>query len=139
MRWFIYFAVAALGMAGFGCSKQQPAQPQASAIHISAPPPGSEPYLFMLILTNSQPPPMRSLIAITKSMNYEWHKIGSDGTQSTARGTIPPEICDAVMTEWKAMSGRSSLDPTHEQAVYVGPVDGAHPPQVQRLLDYLPK
>ena len=139
MRWFIYFAVGALAMAMLGCSKQSPPQPQSSAIHISAPPPGTEPYLFMLILTNSQPPPMRSLIAITKSMKYEWHKVGSDGTQSTARGTIPPEICDAVMAEWKTMSGGSSADPTREQAVYAGPVDGAHPPQVQRLLDYLSK
>jgi hypothetical protein len=72
-------------------------------------------------------------------MKDEWHKVGSEGTQSTARGTIPPEICDSVMTEWKTMSGRSSIDPTREEAVYVGPVDGAHSPQVQRLLDYLSK
>ena len=138
MKWFTYLTVAELGIAALSCSKQSP-PPQSSAIHISAPPAGAEPYLFMLTLTNSPPPPMRSLIAITKSNKYEWHKFGSDGAQSTSRGVIPSEICDAVMAEWRTMSGRSSVDPAREQAVYVGPVDGAHPPQVQRLLDYLAK
>ncbi len=93
----------------------------------------------MLILTNSQPPPMRSLIAITKTMKFEWHKVAADGAQSTVRGVVPTEIYDAVMTEWRTMSGRASVDPAREQASYVGSVDGVHPPQVQRLLDYLSK
>src|SRR5258708_3015177 len=129
MRWFIYFAVGALAMAMLGCSKQSPPQSQSGAIHVSAPPPRTEPYLFMVILTNSQPPPMGALIAMSKSMKYEWHKVGSDGTHGTARGTIPSEICDAAVAEWKMMSGRGSVDSTREQAVYVGPDDGAHPPQ----------
>src|SRR5579863_7587234 len=107
MKWYVYFAVAALGIAAFVCSKHSQPQPQASAIHISASPPGAEPYLFMLILTNSQPPPMRSLIAITKRMKYEWHKTGSDGSQSTVKGDIPPQIFYAVMAEWRKMSARS--------------------------------
>jgi len=143
MRSFVYFVVIMFAVALLSCSKQSPppqsVQPSAQAIHISAPPPGAEPYLFMLMLTNSQPPAMRSAIAITKTMKYEWHKIAEDGTQSTARGIVPTEICDGVMAEWKSMSGRTSVDPTREQAVYIGPVGGPHPPQVQRLLDYLSK
>ena len=78
---------------------------------------------------------MRSLIAITKTMKYEWHKVADDGTASTVRGTVPTDIFDAVMTEWRT----TNIDSTREQAAYVGSVDGVHPPQVQRLLDYLLK
>jgi hypothetical protein len=93
----------------------------------------------MLILTNAQPPPMRSAIAISKTMNYEWHKIANDGTASTVRGVVPTDIYDGVMAEGRAMSGRTNVDLTREQPVYVGAVDGVHPVQVQRLLDYLSK
>ena len=139
MRTFYYFAVVALAAAMLGCSKQTPPQSPQSGLHISPPPPGAEPYAFMLILTNSQPPPMRSAIAITKTMKFEWHKVAADGTQSTVRGVVPTEMFDAVMTEWRTMSGMTSVDSAREQAAYVGSVDGEHPPQVQRLLDYLSK
>jgi|GEM_PF-5511760 hypothetical protein len=142
MRLFYFFAVIALAAAMLGCSKKTPPQSEQSqqmGLHISPPPPGAEPYAFMLILTNSQPPPMRSLIAITKTMQYEWHKVADDGTAITVRGVVPTDIYDAVMAEWRTMSGRTSIDSTREQAAYVGSVDGVHPPQVQRLLDYLSK
>jgi hypothetical protein len=134
-------AVIILMTALLGCSRQaqqeQPAESQ--PIHINAPPLGAEPYVFMLILTNAQPPPMRSAIAISKTMNYEWHKIANDGTASTVRGVVPTDIYDGVMAEGRAMSGRTNVDLTREQPVYVGAVDGVHPVQVQRLLDYLSK
>lgn len=82
---------------------------------------------------------MRSVIGIYKSMKFEWHKIADDGTQTTVRGVVPAEIFEAVMVEWRTMSGRTSVDPTREQAVYVASVDALHPPQVKRLLDYLSK
>ena len=142
MRLFNILGVVALTVVMFGCSKQtqpQSGQSQQPGLHIGPPPTGAEPYTFMIILTNSQPPPMRSLIAITKTMKYEWHKVANDGTASTVRGVVPTEIYEAVLTEWRTMSGRSGVDSKSEQAVYVGSVDGAHPPQVQRLLDELSK
>ena len=142
MRWCYYFGVIALVAAMVGCSKKaapQPVESQPSAIHISRGPPGSEPDVFVVILTNSQPPPMRSVIAISKTMRFEWHKVADDGTESTVKGVVPTKIVEAVMAEWRTMSGRTSVDPTREQAVYVGSVDGVHPPQVKRLLDYVSK
>lgn len=142
MRLLYILAVVALLAAIVGCSKQTPpqsSQSQQLGLHIAHPPTGAEPCAFMIILTNSQPPPMRSLIAITKTMKYEWHKVADDGTASTVRGVVPTEIYEAVLTEWRTMSGRSGVDSKSEQAVYVGSVDGAHPPQVQRLLDQLSK
>jgi hypothetical protein len=142
VRVFYYFTVVVLAAAMLGCSKQAPPQSEQSqqmGLHISPPPPGAEPYAFILILTNSQPPPMRSLIAITQTKNFEWHKVAADGTATTVRGVVPTDIYDVVMTEWRTMSGKTSIDSTREQAAYIGSVDGVHPLQVQRLLDYLSK
>jgi len=136
-------AVITFAMAMVGCSKQAqpqpPTQSQPMGLHISPPPPGAEPYAFMIILTNAQPPPMRSLIAISKSMKYEWHKVADEGTTSTVRGVVPTNIYNAVMTEWRERSGRTSVDLTREQAAYVASLNAAHPPEVKRLLDYLSK
>src|SRR5205807_1702845 len=43
-------------------------------LHLTTPPPGVEPYLFMLFFTNALPPGLRSTIAISESMKYEWHR-----------------------------------------------------------------
>jgi len=93
----------------------------------------------MIILTNAQPPPMRSIIAISKNMKYEWHKVADDGTESTIRGMVPTNIYNAVIAEWQVMSGRTSVDRTREQAAYVASVSAVHPPEVKSLLDYLSK
>jgi len=82
---------------------------------------------------------MRSLVAITKTMKFEWHKVAADGTASTVRGIVPTEIFDGLMAEWRTASRRTGIDSRGEQASYVGSVDGVRPPQVQRLLDYLSK
>ena len=93
----------------------------------------------MLILTNAQPPPMRSVIAITKTMKYEWHKVADDGKMSTSRGVVPTDIYEAVISEWSTMSGRTNIDARREQSTYVASVTADHPAQVQRLLDCLSK
>jgi len=72
-------------------------------------------------------------------MKFEWHKVANDGSEIVVRGVVPTEIFEGVMAEWRTMSGRTSVDPTREGAVYVGPVEGKKPPQVQRLLDYVSK
>jgi|ERR1022692_55117 hypothetical protein len=108
-------------------------------LHLAAAPPGVEPYLFMLFFTNALPPGLRSTIAISETMKYEWHKAAMDGTMSTARGMIPANLSDALMAEWSSGAGRTNLNRRLEQAVYVGTSDGVHPSQVQRLLDYVSK
>lgn len=82
---------------------------------------------------------MRAVIGIYKTMKFEWHKVADDGSETTVWGVVPTEVLEGVMAEWRTMSGRTSVDPTREEAVYVGPVDGKHPPQVQRFLDYISK
>jgi hypothetical protein len=121
-----------------GCSKKQ-APPPSLGLHISPNPAGAEPIVFSVILTNAQPPPMRCVIGIYKNMKFEWHKVADDGSQTTIRGVVPTDIFEGVMSEWRTMTGRTSVDPTREEAVYVASVDEKHPPQVQRLLDYLSK
>ncbi len=142
MNAIVHIGATMLVAALLGCSKQSPPQataPSPKAIQISALPPGAEPYVFIVILTSSQPPAMRSVIAVTKAMKYEWHRVAQDGTQSTTRGVIPKEICDSVVAEWRNMGAKTTVDAPSGQAVYAGPVGGPHPPQVQRLLDYLSK
>ena len=139
----LYLSAISVATVLLGCSKQAqpqpPVQSQSMGVRISPPPPGAEPYAFVLILTNAQPPPMRSLVAISKSMNYEWHGVAADGATNTVRGVVPTDIFEAVMTEWRTMSGRTSVDSRREQAAYVASVEAVHPPQVQRLLDHLSK
>ena len=91
----------------------------------------------MLILTNASPPMLRTVIAVSKTLSYEWHEVGSNGALSTNRGTISSEMYDSIITEWAKSSGQTSIVSAREQMVYVGASDSIHPPQVQRLLDRL--
>jgi hypothetical protein len=133
-RLILIVAVAAI----CGCSKKETPSPSLG-LHISPNPAGAEPIVFSIILTNAQPPPMRCVIGIYKNLNFEWHKVADDGSQTTIRGVVPTNIFVGVMSEWRTMTGRTGVDPAREEAVYVASLDAKHPPQVQRLLDYLSK
>ena len=143
LKHFSILAAITFAIALVSCSKQAqpqpPTQSRSMGLHLGPPPPGAESYVFMIILTNAQPPPMRSIITISKNMKYEWHKVADDGAESTIRGLVPTNIYIAVMAEWQAMSGRTSVDRTREQAAYVASVSAVHPPEVKSLLDYLSK
>jgi hypothetical protein len=73
-------------------------------------------------------------------MKYDLRKTDMDGKMAlVGSGAVPTNLCNALMDEWSAGAGRKNINRRLEQAVYVGASDGAHPRQVQQLLDYVSK
>jgi hypothetical protein len=94
-------------------------------------------FKLVIILTNAEPPAIRSVVCVTDKRDYYLIRVGEHGKQMpTIAGKVPTDIYRGVLREAREFDLPMGTD---GQPVYMARDDAKHPPQIQRLLDSVSK